>query len=89
MTDLFLPTLESAAANKSLDAWNSFSAAELNESAAYIKLNYQTPCLPRGAVPINSCAGWKFFTLANLVIFGHGGGSSGSSMMALPCPSIA
>jgi hypothetical protein len=32
------------------------------EKAAYIKLNTQTPCPPRGAVPVNSGRLGSFFT---------------------------
>ena len=34
--------------------WNGFSAAEPSERTAYIKLNCQTACPPRAAVPVNS-----------------------------------
>ncbi|HEU0038726.1 MAG TPA: hypothetical protein VFR76_05590, partial [Verrucomicrobiae bacterium] len=46
------------------ERWNSFSAtnASLNEAKlTYIKLNIQTPCPPRSAVPVNQgCCGRLF-----------------------------
>jgi len=34
--------------------WNGFSAAEPSERVAYVKLNRQTTCPPRAAVPVHS-----------------------------------
>ena len=39
---------------------------------AYIRLNSQTPCLPRSAVPVNQECGGKFFTRHIQFAFGHG-----------------
>jgi hypothetical protein len=44
--------------------WNSFSATNASKcegKLAYISLNIQTPCPPRGAVPVNQgCRGRLF-----------------------------
>ena len=52
------------------------SAAEPSERTAYIKLNRQTPCPPRGAVPVNQGCRLSFFTHDLRFGFGHGGDHS-------------
>jgi hypothetical protein len=42
------------------------------ESSTYIKLNSQTPCPPRGAVPVNQGYVGGSFTLNTHFAFGHG-----------------
>ncbi len=39
------------------------NASRYEGKLAYIKLTTQTPCPPRGAVPVNSGRSWEFFTL--------------------------
>jgi hypothetical protein len=51
---------------------DSFLAANI-EKLAYIKLNRQTPCPPRGAVPVNTRRLWEALSLQPRLAFGHGG----------------
>jgi hypothetical protein len=46
--------------------WSSFSATNTSKKrskARLLKLNKQTPCPPRDAVPVNTGRPWEFFTL--------------------------
>jgi hypothetical protein len=46
--------------------WNSFSPTNASQSEAkigYVELNTQTPCPPRGAVPVNSRRTWEIVSL--------------------------
>jgi hypothetical protein len=54
-----------------------FSAAEPGESAAYVKLNRQTPCPPRGAVPVNQECRISSFTHGFQFVFDNGGDQPG------------
>jgi hypothetical protein len=59
--------------------WNGFSVTNTSQNEAkltYIKLNRQTPCPLRRAVPVNQgCAGGSF-TRNTRIAFGHGGDRS-------------
>ena len=46
------------------ERWNSFSVTNATRKEAkitYVRLNTQTPCPPRGAVPVNQGRGGRFF----------------------------
>lgn len=46
---------------KRIERWDSFSATNASPSEAkltYVRLNSQTPCPPRGAVPVNQGRGF-------------------------------
>ena len=52
-------------------------ASATNEiKACLLKLNRQTPCPPRGAVPVNQGGGIGSFTHRTQFAFGHGGDHS-------------
>jgi len=59
-----------------MERWNGFSATNASQSEgklAYIKLNIQTPCPPRGAVPVNQGRAWEAISFCPFQIeFGHG-----------------
>ena len=60
---------------KEIKRWNSFSVTNTSSNEAkftYIILNSQTPCPPRGAVPVNQGRCGRFFTLNARIVFGHG-----------------
>jgi len=44
----------------------------LKAKLAYIKLNSQTPCPPRGAVPVNQGCFGRFFHSHIRIALGHG-----------------
>ena len=56
--------------------WISFSATNASEreaKLAYIKLNSQTPCPPRGAVPVNQERTWEALSFCSFQFaFGDG-----------------
>jgi hypothetical protein len=60
--ELYAPTI--ARMVPARKRWGSFSARNISQSEAkiaYIRLNTQTPCPPRGAVPVNrGCCGRLF-----------------------------
>jgi hypothetical protein len=45
---------------------------ELEGKLAYVRLNIQTPCPPRGAVPVNQGRLRRYFTLTARIAFGYG-----------------
>jgi pectin methylesterase-like acyl-CoA thioesterase len=50
---------------------NGFSAANASQNEAklgYVKLNIQTPCPPRSAVPVNQGRTWEAFALCSFRI---------------------
>ena len=65
------------------ERWGSFSATNASQSEAklaYIRLNSQTPCPPRGAVPVNQgCCGRLF----------HSATPGSPSVMAATVPAMS
>jgi hypothetical protein len=52
----------------------------------YIRLNTQTPCPPRGAVPVNSGRTWEFFhSVPSGPNFGNGCDCPGYVALFMPC----
>jgi hypothetical protein len=49
---LYTPTMARVVPMK-IKRWSGFPAANIYQSSACIQLNCQTPCPPRGAVPVN------------------------------------
>jgi hypothetical protein len=60
---------------KEIERWNAFSVTNASQNEAkltYIRLNNQTPCPPRGAVPVNQGCRLSSFTHSIQFAFGHG-----------------
>lgn len=71
ISELSTPTNAVAMPRDLIWHWNSFSADEPRESSAYVELKSETPCPPRGAVPVYQERGWEFFTRHVLLAFGN------------------
>jgi hypothetical protein len=70
-----------------MERWNSFSATNASQSEAklaYIRLNIQTPCPPRGAVPVNQRRTWEVVSLCSSFWIAFGDGCDYPAMS--PCP---
>jgi hypothetical protein len=80
--ELDTPTIARVVPMK-IERWNGFSATN-QVKARLLTLNRQTPCPPRGAVPVNQACLGRFFTLATQLAFGDGGDHSSYVIRFLP-----
>jgi hypothetical protein len=56
---------------RGIKRWDGFSATNTMEARLH-RLNSQTPCPPRGAVPVNQERYWRLFHSNGQFEFGHG-----------------